>query len=101
MNDLQKLPKWARQRIDLAERNLAHVRDELAEARGAVGVVGQESSDYRLRLTESKATYVLTLPSGESVDFFIVGDAMRLRGSKRLVLKPNVSNSVDVEVESR
>jgi hypothetical protein len=106
--DITKLPKWARRRIEYAERELAHLQ---AEMRGQFPGTDTFRSPYMFK--NDLDSDGIPLPKGETVRFKFgeswdsyidcmirdddpTGPTLEVRGGYGLAVEPRSSNSIRV-----
>lgn len=95
MSDLNKLPKWAKYRIEKLEADLGDYKQQIAY------VEGESETDTFIGLSEPRP-----LPKGESIYFYIGnridykflsvrvdGDHIDLNASDSIVIQPRATNS--------
>jgi hypothetical protein len=93
-----RLPKWAQQKLELLESNLATVTAERDAALDALGLTKADPyGPLRVPLGRS-ARFGLTTSTYVDVDPRGAGLTIRSNGGA-LVIRPQVSNSVTVDVE--
>lgn len=104
MENIDKLPKWAQQRIRLLERRVEELKEALAQRNG-------EAGDGRVILNPFSDDARLTFPTDTTVRFSVSGEKYRgyfefrhkpkegtveVHGSGAMIIKPHVTNVISL-----
>ena len=105
---ISKLPKWAQYHIQILERDLANAKTQIEQIGGAVAggssLISYETSSVQANLPDrSCVRFKLSDKRSVEVSLRIAGNKRYLRiyaGGGTLVLKPEMSNVIDITVIS-
>lgn len=106
MENLERLPKWARDRIAHAEREEAAAKERLAaltaQPTGEPGTIqyGNYLDDERPIPERDTVTFVLG-PYRQKIDIRFRDGQVEVMGTDRLVIEPNASNVVHLSLVKR
>lgn len=95
--DVTKLPKWAQQRIETLERNLAHAHAKLAEGPKDSRVFSNPYAESPTPLGRDPHILFKVGPDfGEEIHVTIDGKGIKVMGGSRIAIFPQDANVMQI-----